>query len=172
MTESESLGWVAVGRLLGAHGIRGELKVHSLTEQKRQLLDFPSWFLGFDGGPFREYSLLSGRANAKGLIVRLRGVDDRDAAQALSGTEIWVSRSQLPALDADQFYWTDLIDCQVVSEDGEVLGTVQHLFATGANDVLSVLSLGEERLIPFIPEVVLAVDAVARRIVVRLMPGM
>jgi 16S rRNA processing protein RimM len=172
MTESESLGWVAVGRLLGAHGVRGELKVHSITEEKGRLLDFPEWSLGPEGGPYQKYSLISGRANTKGLVVRLDGVDDRDAAQALSGTEIWVLRSQLPELDEDQFYWTDLVGLLVVTEDGEELGLVQHLFATGANDVMVVNSSEEERLIPFISEVVLSVDTTAKRVTVRLMSGM
>ena len=172
MTESEKPGWVIVGRLLGAHGVRGEIKVHALTEEKEQLLGFSSWSLGPEGGPFREVSLVSGRANAKGLIVRLFGVDDRDVAQALSGTEVWVSRSQLPELDEDQFYWNDLMGCQVETEEGEVLGEVQHLFETGANDVMSVALFGEERLIPFTSEIVLTVDTTAKRITVRLLEGM
>ncbi|MBF0455454.1 MAG: 16S rRNA processing protein RimM [Magnetococcales bacterium] len=164
--------WVGVGRLLGAHGVRGELKVHAFTEDKEQLLDHSSWWLGPDGGPYREVGVVSGRANAKGLIVRLADVNDREMAQALSGTEIWMARSQLPEPEEDQFYWSDLEGCRMVTEAGEDVGEVLHLFETGANDVMVVDSSGEERLIPFISEVVLHVDTEAKRVVVRLMPGM
>jgi 16S rRNA processing protein RimM len=172
MTNSNDMGYVAVGRLLGPHGVRGEIKVHYLTEQKETLLSFPNWLLGPEGGPMRGYTLVSGRSNAKGLIVRLGGIEDRDAAQALSGIDIWLLRSQLPELDQDQFYWADLIGSKVVTEDGEELGEVQHLFETGANDVMSVNYDGEERLIPFTSEVVLRVEADNKVVVVRLLPGM
>ncbi|MBF0358988.1 MAG: ribosome maturation factor RimM [Magnetococcales bacterium] len=172
MINSKDVEYVVVGRLLGPHGVRGEIKVHYLTEEKETLLSFPDWLLGPDGGPMQRYSLVSGRSSAKGLIVRLAGIDDRDAAQALSGTDVWIMRSQLPELDQDQFYWADLIGSKVVTEDGEELGEVQHLFETGANDVMSVNSQGEERLIPFTSEVVLQVDADARVVLVRLLPGM
>ncbi|MBF0380043.1 MAG: ribosome maturation factor RimM [Magnetococcales bacterium] len=172
MTESENIDLLVVGRLVGSHGVRGELKVNSFTEQKEDLLNFPDWILGLKGGPYKSYTLVSGRGNAKGLIVRLSGVDDRETAQALSGNDIWVPRSQLPDLDDDQYYWNDLIGMMVVSEDGEELGRLQHLFETGANDVMSVDSQGEERLIPFTQEIVLNVDVANKVVMVRLLPGM
>jgi 16S rRNA processing protein RimM len=172
MTESEHIDLLNVGRLLGSHGVRGEIKVNSLTEQKENLLDFPNWVLGPEGGPYKSYTLVSGRSNAKGLIVRLGGVEDREAAQAMSGTDIWVSRSQLPQLDDDHYYWNDLIGLMVVTESGEEIGKIQHLFETGANDVISVDYQGEERLIPFTEEVVLSVDVTTKLVVVRLLPGM
>ncbi len=172
MTDSEHIDLLNVGRLLGSHGVRGEIKVNSLTEQKEDLLDFPNWVLGPEGGPYKNYTLVSGRSNAKGLIVRLGGVDNREVAQALSGTDIWIPRSQLPELDDDRYYWNDLIGMTVVTEDGEELGKIQHLFETGANDVISVDFQGEERLIPYTEEVVLSVDVATKLVVVRLLPGM
>ncbi len=172
MAESKSANWVVVGRLVAAHGVRGELKVQSHTEEMERLLDFPQWSLGEEAGSLRQLSLISGRATAKGLIVRLAGIDDRDAAQSLAGLDIWVPRSELPKLEEGQYYWADLEGMTVITEDGEELGEVSHLFATGANDVMSVQLQGAERLLPFIPDVVLRVDTDAKRIVVRLMPGM
>ncbi|MBF0444608.1 MAG: ribosome maturation factor RimM [Magnetococcales bacterium] len=172
MTESEHKDLLFVGRLLGSHGVKGEIKVNSLTEQKEDLLDFPNWVLGPEGGPYKNYTLVSGRSNSKGLIVLLGGVDNREAAQAMSGTDIWVPRSQLPQLDDDLYYWNDLIGLMVVTQDGEELGKIQHLFETGANDVMSIDFQGEERLVPFTQEVVLKVDVAAKLVVVRLLPGM
>ncbi|MBF0446822.1 MAG: ribosome maturation factor RimM [Magnetococcales bacterium] len=172
MTDSKTAEWVVVGRLLGAHGVRGALKVHALTEEKGGILSFPTWWLGAEVGTFRCHTLLSGQVNSKGVVATLEGVINRDQAQNLSGVEIWVPRSQLPEPDEDQYYWNDLLGVQVETEEGEVLGIVDHLFETGANDVISVLLDGEERLIPFVSEVVLTVDLEAGRLVVRLMPGM
>ncbi|MBF0195297.1 MAG: ribosome maturation factor RimM [Magnetococcales bacterium] len=172
MTESEHIDLIFVGRLLGSHGVRGEIKVNSLTEQKEDLLDYPNWVLGAEGGPYKNCTLVSGRSNAKGLIVRLAGVDDREAAQALSGTDIWIPRSQLQELDEGQYYWNDLIGMMVVTESDEELGKIQYLFETGANDVISIDFQGEERLIPYTDEVVLSVDVASKIVVVRLLPGM
>lgn len=164
--------WMVVGRLLGAHGVRGEIKVHVLMEQKASLLDYPTWFLGAEGETSRRCALLSGRANAKGLVVQLEGVRRREEAQALSGTLVWMLRALLPEPEEDHYYWADMIGAQVVTEAGDVLGRVSHLFETGANDVLSVETEGEERLIPFTSEVVRKVDTETGVIVVRLLPGM
>ncbi len=112
MTESESMDLISLGRLLGAHGVRGEMKVHTLTEIRSQLLDLSTWLLGPEGGPYREVVLESGRENAKGLIVRLQGVDDRDGAQALSwdpylGAPFPASRTGRGSVLLGRFSWLD-----------------------------------------------------------------
>jgi 16S rRNA processing protein RimM len=91
-----------------------------------------------------------GRAQGKGVVARLDGVDDRDAATALVGTEIWVPRDALPKPRQGEYYWADLEGLAVRTVDGVDLGRVSHLFATGANDVM-VVQGGRERLIPFVP---------------------
>jgi 16S rRNA processing protein RimM len=97
-------------------------------------------------------------------VAKLASVDDRDQARQLVGADIAVDRDQLPALAEGEYYWNDLIGFQVVTRDGEELGRVTGLMQTGANDVL-VVGGERERLIPFIREqVVVAVDAPARRI--------
>ena len=79
-----------------------------------------------------------------------RGVDDRDAAEALRGTEILVPRSALPPPKPGEYYWVDLEGLRVVNVDGVELGTVSHLFSTGANDVVVVRDDERERMIPFV----------------------
>ncbi len=152
-----------LGRIGGAHGVRGWLKVRPFTEAPTTLLRFPRWLLGRDGR-WREFSLAEGRSQGSALIVRLEGVADRDAAQALRGCEVAVWRAELPALGEDEYYWSDLEGLAVVTVQGEELGVVDRLFATGANDVMVVRG-GRERLIPFVlGEVVLRVDLQGGRV--------
>src|SRR5262249_1882882 len=91
-----------------------------------------------------------GREHGKGLIAALPQVEDRDAAMALVGAEIWVRRSALPRAKRGEYYWVDLEGLDVVCADGVGLGKVSHLFSTGANDVLVVRDGERERLIPFV----------------------
>ena len=114
--------------------------------------------LSLDGG-WKEFSLLSGHAHGSELLVKLAGVEDRDLAQSLRGCEVAVWHSQLPQLEKDEYYWSDLEGLNVVTVDGQSLGIVQRVFATGANDVLVVSDGEQERLIPYLPDsVVLKVD--------------
>ncbi|EEF93665.1 16S rRNA processing protein RimM, partial [Catenibacterium mitsuokai DSM 15897] len=92
---------------------------------------------------------------------------DREAVEALHGTEIYVPRSALPPPREGEFYWVDLEGLDVVTTEGVALGKVSHLFATGANDVLVARDDERERMIPFvIPQYVLSVDFEARRVTV------
>jgi len=152
-----------MGRVSGVYGVRGWLKVRSDCEPAERLLDYSPWQLESAAG-WRSYAVEEGRAHGQGLVVKLAGVADRDQARALGGADIAVLRSQLPALEADEYYWNDLVGLGVVTVEGEALGRVTGLMATGANDVL-VVSGDRERLIPFIPDqVVVEVDAQSRRI--------
>ena len=148
---------VPVGKVAGIYGVRGWVKIFSYTEPRENILTYSPWYLRF-GQEWLSMELLDGRRHGKGVIASLAGCDDRDAARRLQGAEICVERRQLPPLDPDEFYWTDLVGLRVVNADGVELGRVDHLIETGANDVLVVR--GErERLIPYLPEdVILQVD--------------
>ena len=115
--------------------------------------------------------MLSGRLHGKGLVVQLAGCADRDQAATFAGAEIAIPRSALAELDADEYYWADLVGLEVVTTAGEALGTVDHLIETGANDVLVVRG-DRERLIPFTPgHAVVAVELEKRRLTVALDPA-
>ena len=86
--------------------------------------------------------------------MQLKDCNDRDAAAMLTGTEIGVYRSQLPAVESDDFYWNDLIGLQVVTNSGRLLGRVDHLIETGANDVM-VVKGEQECLVPYIKDQVI-----------------
>jgi 16S rRNA processing protein RimM len=101
------------------------------------------------------------------MVAQLPGVDDRDQAAALIGTDIHVAREQLPPPAKGEYYWVDLEGLEVVTTDNVELGRVSHLFATGANDVVVVRDGTRERLIPFVQgSYVRSVDLSAGRMVV------
>ena len=160
---------ILLGRVIGAFGVRGELKFESHTEPLTQVLRYQPWILRDAQGNERELSGVRGRETAKGLVIRIPGVDDRDAAQALRDSEVHVPRSVLPPPTEGEFYWVDLEGMAVETGDGVALGLVSHLFATGANDVVVVRdgADGRERMIPFVrPDFVTSIDMDARRMVV------
>ncbi|SRR5690606_7536487 len=141
---------VTLGRVSGVFGVKGWIKVHSYTEPRENILGFDRWTLE-QNGRVSEVEVEDGRAHGKGLVAKLAGCDDRDRALELIGAEISVERAALPRLGPDEYYWTDLEGLEVRTPSGESLGRVDHLLATGANDVLVVR--GErELLIPFVLE--------------------
>lgn len=149
---------ILVGRFLGAFGVRGEVKLQSFTDPQRAVLGYQPWTLRDARGQGRELVGARGRETAKGVVATLPGVEDRDAAEALRGIEVWVPRSVLPPPAPGEYYWVDLEGLRVVNAEGVGLGTVSHLFSTGANDVL--VAQGErERMIPFVqPDFIRSVD--------------
>lgn len=159
------------GRILAAFGIKGWVKVHSDTDPRENILDYAPWFL-WQQGQWREVEVTEGQSHGKGIIARLRGVDDRNAAEALAGIDIGIPASSLPDLPEDEFYWRDLIGLQVFNLEGVLLGRVDHLIETGANDVMVVKpcpgSVDETvRMVPWaVGPVVQRVDRQAGRLLV------
>ena len=155
---------ILLGRVLGAFGVRGELKLHSFTDPTAKVLKYQPWVL-VHRGVEREIANARGRDTAKGVLLTLPEVVDRDQAEALAGAEIWVPRSRLPAPKPGEYYWVDLEGLRVVNREGVLLGTVSHLFETAANDVI-VVAGDRERLVPFLDDYVLGVDFDAREVTV------
>lgn len=157
--------YLVVGRISGLYGVRGWVKVFSETEPRDNILGYSPWYLE-RGGQWRSAEAEAGRLHGKAVVAKLAGYDDRDQAAELIGTPIAVTRDQLPKLDEGEYYWTDLVGLEVVTVEGLELGTVDHLFETGSNDVLVVRG-DRERLIPFtLGAVVTAVNLEAGRITV------
>jgi 16S rRNA processing protein RimM len=152
---------LVMGRIASPFGVRGWLRVNAFTALADNLLDYSPWYLKFKG-QWQAVEPLAGRHHGKGLVVQLKTCHDRDAAAALTGTDIGIYRSQLPPVEADEYYWRDLMGMQVITKDDQVLGVVDHLFETGANDVL-VVKGEHEYLVPYIKkQVVKSVDLEAR----------
>jgi 16S rRNA processing protein RimM len=158
---------VLVGRIVGLYGVQGWLKVESWTEPRTQIFKYQPWRLSSAPGQEKEIAGIKGQPQGKGLVAKLPGVDDRDAAAALVGQDIYVAREQLPPPGKDEYYWVDLEGLEVVTTEGVALGRVSHLFATGANDVVVVRDGERERLVPFVQGVyVRSVDLSGGRMVV------
>lgn len=161
--------FITVGRVGPPYGVRGWVKVHSFTEHSTNLLEYDPWYFWVPKSPsgsqghavtedWTEAPVIEAREHGKGLVARFEGCADRDAAARLAGRDIGICRDQLPPAEEGEYYWIDLQGLQVLTLGGESLGVVDHLLATGANDVL-VVKGERERLIPFVPgPIVRAVD--------------
>ncbi|MBW8849532.1 MAG: ribosome maturation factor RimM [Xanthomonadales bacterium] len=157
---------ILVGRIHGAFGVRGEVKLESLTEPEGNLLRYQPWTLRDAQGRERTVAGARARPGGKGLIGTLPGVEDRDAAEALRGAELFVPRSALPPPRDGEFYWIDLEGLRVANLEGVDFGTVASVFSNGANDVLVVRG-DRERMIPWLrPDYVRTLDFDDGRIVV------
>jgi 16S rRNA processing protein RimM len=136
---------VIVGKINGLYGVKGWLKIFSYTDPKENILNYTPWLING-----QLIDLEDGKPQGKGIIAKLKGVDDRNQAMAFLQTEISIQREQLPILPTDEFYWSDLIGLRVINEEGIDLGSIFELFETGANDVIVVKNQNIERLIPFV----------------------
>lgn len=164
---SDSSRRLLLGRVLGAFGIRGEAKLESWTQPRASIFRYQPWIVRDPQGRERELSGVRGRESGKFLIATFPDVSDRDTVEAMRGTEIYVPRSALPPPKDGEYYWVDLEGLRVATIDGVSLGTVSHLFSTGANDVLVARDDERERMIPFvIPQYVLSVDFEANLVMV------
>jgi 16S rRNA processing protein RimM len=164
--DKPALKRVLLGKIVGLFGVDGWVKVESYTEPRASIFRYLPWYLETAAGE-TEIASVQGRAHGKGLVAALPEVEDRDAALAWMGAEIWVPRSALPRAKRGEYYWIDLEGLDVVTAAGIALGKVSHLFATGANDVLVVRDGGRERMIPFVlKQFVKEVDLESGRITV------
>ena len=159
---------LVIGRINGVYGIKGWVRIHSYTEPEENLLGYKNCKIR-RGSQWQDIEFDAGRRQGKGLIAHIAGVDTRNDAEALKGELIAVQVEELPSLDEDEFYWHQLEGLSVLSA-GALLGRVDHLLATGSNDVLVVKpSEGsidkQERLIPWLMgSVVKKVDIAAGEI--------
>lgn len=159
---------VEVGRIADAWGVQGWFKVISHSAQPEALFSSKRWYLlPTERGPkpFEGVGLMSIREakdHSGAVVARCHDIADRDAAQALKGSRIFVARSSFPTAAADEFYWVDLIGLSVVNREGLVLGVVRDLIATGPQTVLAIESAEGDRvrevLIPFVSVYVDGVD--------------
>lgn len=150
--------FVTLGRISGAHGIQGWLKIYSETSPRENIIGYSPWYLR-RGDRYETWKVSAGRLQGKGVVVKLAGCNDRNTAESLIGSEIAIPRAQLPATThPGEFYWADLVGLQVVTVDGVDLGRIERLFETGANDVI-VVQGERERLLPYVwQQVVREVD--------------
>lgn len=155
---------ILLGRIVGASGIRGEVLVHSYAEAPE---DVAAYGPLSDRSGSRQFSLRVVRATTKGLVARIEGIADRNAAEALKGVELFVERSALPAVDDVTFYHADLVGMTAVAPDGTQLGEIRTVQDYGAGPLLEVALGGRTttELVPFSDAFVPKVDLSTRTLV-------
>jgi 16S rRNA processing protein RimM len=168
---------VAVGRVTGAYGVRGWIKVAPFAGDQSVLLGKPAVWIGRNKN-YLNYQLDTVREHSGQLVACLRDqhgelLTDRNRAEQMKGQELAVSRQQFPATEVDEFYWGDLIGCRVINEAGDTLGQVIRIEDHGADPVMLIqsepvggeaVSRGQKRLVPFVGHFVRDVDLASRTI--------
>ena len=151
--------YVIVGKISTAFGVKGWVKVISFTDPIENLATLSPWYINSKAIAIEEC-----KKHGDTLIAKLTGCDDRDKALLLRGKEISILREQLPPLTNQEYYWHDLKGLRVFTTDGELLGTVDYLFETGANDVMAIKDEhNKECYVPFLmDQVVKKVDLVEK----------
>jgi len=173
---------VEVGRIVDAFGVKGWIKIEPFSPDPQALFSSRRWFLSApqaQQGTRRESAvawpsvlrIAEVREHGEMVVARAAEIADRDAARALRGGRVFVSRASFPTADPDEFYWVDLIGLQVVNRQGAVLGTVAGLLDTGPHSVLRITppsseAEADERLIPFVAAYIDEVNMNEQRITV------
>ena len=174
-TERELPVRVALGRIVGAHGLNGQLQVRCLGGDPENLLQAPAvWLAEREGDPeAKSYEVIRVAPGRRGEVrMMLAGVENRDAAQRLRSQLVMVEKATLAELPAGEYYSYQLVGCQVKTPEGRELGTVREIWPTGAVDVLVVVNeQGVQQLIPVVEELLQEVDLEAQRIVIEVLPG-
>jgi 16S rRNA processing protein RimM len=158
---------VVLARIGAAHGIRGEVRVKTFTEDPASIADYGT-LTADDGRVFEiEAARAAGGTDASMLVVRFAGVRDRNAAEALNGVELAIDRDLLPETGEDEFYAADLVGLRAESPEGEPIGKVRAVVNYGAGDIVEILPpSGASILVPFSRAAVPEVDVPAGRIVI------
>ena len=159
---------IVLGRIVAPFGVQGWLRIHAFGDDPEGWRRMPRLWLSADADApldnWKVHELKGLRQHGDGLVAKLAGIDDRNAAEELGSCFIGAPREDLPAPQQDEYYWADLVGLEVVNVQEQSLGRVESLIETGANQVLVVKDGERERLLPFVAQVVKAVDLAGRRI--------
>jgi 16S rRNA processing protein RimM len=162
-------GYLAVARIVGSHGTRGEVRCEVIT-------DFPERFKRtkrlYGGDEHIAYELERSRLDHRGVVLKLAGVDDRATAERLRGQTLFVPEDEAVQLPPDTYFWHQVIGLEVRTADGRDLGKISEILQTGSNDVYVVAREGKELLLPAIQDVVREIDLASGTMTVELLEGL
>ncbi|MBR9726660.1 ribosome maturation factor RimM [Shewanella intestini] len=163
---------IVLGKLGSSHGIKGWLKITAYTDSVDGIFNYSPWLIK-EQGEWREVKVKQWKPQGKAVIAELEGVSNREQAQMLTNCEIAIMPEQMQKLADDEFYWRDLIGCEVTNTNGYNMGKVDQIVETGSNDVLLIKAnvkdaFGKvERMIPFVTEqFIKQVDLQGKQIIV------
>ncbi len=163
--------FVLLGKVTRAHGIRGEIKVYPYSGDPGNFKKYRTLYLSAGADTARRAFVCQGaRIQGNQVLLRLEGCGDRDQAQRLVGREVWLRREDLPELDEDEFYLHELEGRLVVTNQGDEVGRVTGILATGAHDILVVRDGTREHLVPLVAEFLVRIED--DRVVLDLPPGL
>jgi 16S rRNA processing protein RimM len=167
---------IELGRVVGAHGLQGQIRVHFFGDSPENLINSEVLWLAdhrddLDARCFEVQ--FGGTGRAKEARIGLKGIVDRDLAEGLRGLIVMGEASRLEDLAEGEYYWFELVGCRVATEDDRNVGTVREIWETGAHDVLVVEDeAGHRNLIPTAREIMREVDLDAKQIKVASLPGL
>jgi 16S rRNA processing protein RimM len=155
-------GFLVVGKIVGAHGVNGNLKVCSYAESEAVFKPGKSILVIQAGQIEKKYSIQWAKPHGKSMLLTLKGIEDRNTADNLVGAQLFIERTALPELEEGSYYWIDIIGLSVFSTDDQYIGRIESIMPTGGNDVYVVKNQNKndrhEILIPAIESVVLKID--------------
>jgi 16S rRNA processing protein RimM len=166
---------VRIGRIVAVHGLRGAVRFRPDYPESDSIQSVERIFLADsdDGIGAREHRIVQNAPHTKGTArLMLEGIIDVNGAEALIGKTVFADENDLPPLEANEFYYRDVIGCEVFLTDGNRLGLIEEIIATGANDVFVVRGGGKEILVPVIEDVVKAIDVASKRVIIDPIPGL
>ena len=168
--EGGGQAWIAVGEIVGAFGIRGEVKALPQTDFPERFAQTPILYLGDARAP---HAVQSARQHQRIVILKLADVDDMTTAARLRGVTLWIPEAERMPLPADQFYLSDVVGLPVTHVNGQPLGTVVDYISSGANDLFVVRTPGgRDVLLPAVREFIRELDIPARVLRVEPIPGL
>ncbi|MBR3882801.1 MAG: 16S rRNA processing protein RimM [Clostridia bacterium] len=164
--------YLELGQIVNVKGLKGEVKVNSFTDDNTKFERIPNVFIKQKGN-LKEYSIEKVGYSKNQVIIKFKGVDTVEEAETLRNSYIVVDREIFGELPEGVYYIADLLGLDVYTEDGTLLGKVDDIFSTGANDVYVVKDeLGKQRLLPGIDEVIKHIDIESGKIIVNLIEGL
>jgi len=163
---------VLVGKIAGVHGIRGNCKIRSYAESLSVFDPGSSILVATPDGREKVYEIKWTKPHSKVYLLAFEGVNNRDQAKALIGSELYIDKAKLPKLEDGAYYWLDLIGLDVFTTEEHYLGRLDSIIPTGSNDVYVVKDDEKEILIPALESIVQNVDLGKKRMLVKLPEGL
>lgn len=149
---------VLLGKIIATHGVKGQLRVFLFSGEFSSIAGLDTIMVKAPSSGMETFEVAAAVRHGKKVLLTLKNYDNVNAVLHLVGRELYVERDQLPELPDGEYYWRDLVGLRVVTDQGEMLGTLTEIIATGSNDVYVVQGREREYLIPALEEVVLEVN--------------
>ncbi|OGO93755.1 MAG: hypothetical protein A3F10_06165 [Coxiella sp. RIFCSPHIGHO2_12_FULL_42_15] len=149
---------VIVGKFGGTHGVHGWIKVLSFTQPAENIQKYLHWFVKVKG-QWQPLHIEAQKTHGETLLIKIKDINTPEEVRRYTNCLIGIEQNQLPTLPEGEYYWSQLIGLTVITTDGRVLGKIDYLFATGANDIIVVKDRDhQEHLLPYINNVIKSVD--------------